>query len=629
MQNVLALNRIGVNQTSDLLVNTKLTYIFNPEFLVEGTLSYGDNRNKNFDPDYEDNVLLYYDSLANSQRGYENTFKNYTDQYEVYNLYGFPFRREGTQGAGYRKDSQVRFGAAVDFTLQAGRIHELKFGGTYDAYTLRQYDVDSRALLNAFRLNPDLSRTPGEDRDFYVRRNSGSNDAIGYDLYGNKVDDPNSPYAPKEPMYFAFYLQDKIEYSDLTVNAGLRFDYMDNDDFKFIDDPTTPNVIEGENNPSIDGDTKEWRETGIGEVDPFTTLSPRLGFAFPVTDRTVFHVQWGKFVQAPRIRDIFNTRGYWAEVFDGKNAYLNPFGFNLEPERTTQYELGFTQQLTDAAAFDITAYYKDIKGQIQVSRVVTTAGATASGYNKLVNGDFATTKGVELSFRLRRTARITAQVNYTLAVAKGTGSTTNAAVASIENGTLFPTVISPLDFEQAHRGAINVDYRFDRDDGGPILERLGLNILFTFNSGHPFTYSKGSIGQQGVELGALVENDARNSIPLEAVNSSTTPWNFNVDARLDKSVTIGPIEANFYIYVQNLLNTQNVLNVYRRSGNAADDGYLSNPDLSGPAVAQYGQGYVDMFQAMNLGLGQHYQAVVGQPLWGTPRQLRFGVRLEI
>jgi outer membrane receptor protein involved in Fe transport len=363
-------------------------------------------------------------------------------------------------------------------------------------------------------------------------------------------------------------------------------------------------------------------------VDPFTAVSPRLGFAFPVTDRTVFHVQWGKFVQAPRLRDLFNTRGYWAEVFDGKNAYLNPFGFDLEPERTTQYELGFTQQLTDAAAFDITAYYKDIKGQIQVARVTTEPGAVAAGYNKLINGDFATTKGLELSFRLRRTARITAQVNYTLAVARGTGSTTNAAVASVENGTLYPTVISPLDFAQTHRGAVNFDYRFDKDDGGPILERLGLNILFTFNSGHPFTYSKGSIGQQGVELGALVESPYRNAMPMEGVNASTTPWNFNIDLRLDKTVSFGPLSANFYVYVQNLLNTQNVLNVYRRSGNADEDGYLSNPELSGPAVAQYGQGYVDLYEAMNLGLGQHYQLAVGQPLWGTPRQIRCGVRLE-
>jgi len=628
LQNILAFNRLTVNDQSDLLLNAKVTYIFNPQFLVEASISYGDNRNKNFDRDYEDNIIVYYDSLYNARQGWPNTFKNYTDQYEGYNLYGFPFTREGTQLAGYRKDQQERLGGVLDFTYQIGTVHEIKFGGTYDSYTLRQWAVGARGLLNALRNNPDEARTPGEDRDLLVRKNGGTGSAIGYDLYGNKVDDESSNYAPKQPLYWGAYVQDKIEYSDLTVNAGLRFDYMDNDDFYFIDDPTTPDIIEGEDNPSIDGDTKEWKATGIAKKDPITSVSPRLGFAFPVTDQTVFHVQWGKFVQAPRLRDIFNTRAYWAEVFDGKNAYLNPFGFDLDPERTTMYELGFTQQLSEAAAFDITAYYKDIKGQIQVSRVTTTPESIASGYNKLVNGDFATTKGIEISFRLRRTNRITAQVNYTLSDAKGTGSATNAAVASVENGTLYPTVISPLDFEQTHRGSVNFDYRFGENDGGPILERLGLNILFTFNSGHPYTLSEGSAGQQGVETGALIESDARNGIPLEAVNASMTPWVFNVDLRLDKTVSLGPLSANFYIYTQNLLNTRNVLNVYRRSGNAWDDGYLSNPELSGSAVSKYGQGYVDLYRALNLEMGQHYQNVVGQPLWGTPRQIRFGVRLE-
>jgi hypothetical protein len=219
-------------------------------------------------------------------------------------------------------------------------------------------------------------------------------------------------------------------------------------------------------------------------------------------------------------------------------------------------------------------------------------------------------------------------MNYTFADAKGTGSASNSSVSSIENGTLTPTVISALDFSQTHRGSLNLDYRWDENEGGSILERLGMNILFTFNSGHPFTYSTGSPGQQGVELGALVENDARFSNPLEPVNVSTTPWNFNVDFRIDKTVNLGPLSANFYIYIQNLLNTKNVINVYRRSGNAEDDGYLSNPTLSSSVIASQGPRYVEMYRAINLALGQHYRTVTGNDLWSNPRQMRFGVRLE-
>ena len=98
--------------------------------------------------------------------------------------------------------------------------------------------------------------------------------------------------------------------------------------------------------------------------------------------------------------------------------------------------------------------------------------------------------------------------------------------------------------------------------------------------------------------------------------------------RLDKTVNLGPLAANFYIYVQNLLNTKNVLNVYKRTGNAEDDGYLSDPGLSSSNLANYGQGYVDLYRAINLGMGQGYRQITGNDLWGSPRQIRFGVKLE-
>jgi outer membrane receptor protein involved in Fe transport len=545
-----------------------------------------------------------------------------------YSLYGFPFDRFGEPQTPYQKRKLSRLGGSVDMTAQLGTIHEIKFGASYDTYTIRQYAIARGGpgnLLDFYRNNPDAARTPGDDRDFHVGDELGANN-YGYDFYGNEVD--SGPDGPREPKYFAAYMQDKIEYEDLIINFGLRLDILDNDDFIFVDDPTTPE-IEGPNNPSVDATTLFWKPTGIKDKDPFNGVSPRLGFSFPVTNQTVFHVQYGKFIQPPPLNSLYTGRRVQGVVFEGGNFIPNPVGFGLDPERTTQYEIGFTQQLTDYAAFDITGFYKDIKGQIQVSRQTTLAGAEAAAYNTLVNGDFATTKGVEISLSLRRVSRVQAQVNYTFSDAKGTGSTLTSAISTIENGTLFPSVISPLDYNNSHRGSVNIDYRFGKDDGGRILERLGANVLLTFNSGHPYTLSGGSVGQQGVEQGALVENDPRASFPLEPINSSTTPYVFNIDLRVDKTVDIGPLNANFFVYIQNLLNTKNVINVYRRTGNAEDDGWLSNPDLSGTVVAARGQGYVDLYRAINLANGTHYFVTTGNDLWGTPRQIRFGMKLEL
>lgn len=627
--NLFATSRIGLTDQSNALVNAKLTHILNPSTSYDINVSYLDNRSKTVDPYHGDNYFLYNDSIANAKYGF--TYRNYTNGPTAYNFYNFGVNKYGTVLSNFAKSKQSRYGAAIDITSQVSTEHQLKLGASIEEYRASNYAVGN-GVLSYYRNNPDEARTPGLRRDYAFAQNGGVNN-YGYDWYGNEITDIDNVDGPKAPRFIAAYLTDKIEYSDLVVNAGVRLDYLDNDDFKFVDDPTTPGVIEGPLNPSVDKSVftayPVYKATGIAKSKAFVAVSPRLAFSFPVSDRTVFHLNYNKYLQSPQLSIIYRGRGNQATIFSGGNFISNPVGFDLQPERTTSYEVGFQQQFSDNASFDITGFYRDIMGQIQIQRITVISGADVAGYNTYVNGDFVTTKGVELMLRLRRVNRLKAQLSYTYSDAQGTGSTANTAVASVEAGTLYPTVIAPLDFNQTHRGTVNVDYSFDKNDGGPILEQMGLNVLFTFNSGHPFTRSTGSIGQQGASTGALVESDARFSVPLEAINSSSTPWVSNFDARLYKGFTIGGVTAEAYVYVQNLLNTKNVINVYRRSGNAYDDGFLSNPDLSSAIVSSLGQGYVDLYRNINLVNGRHYRSVTGNNLWGTPRQIRFGMKLEL
>lgn len=630
ISNIYNLSRLGIQEKSNALVNAKITHYLSTATSYDLNVSYLDDRNKTFDPYFGDNIMLYADSIANAKYGFQ--FRNYFTDPSSFELYDFTFDKPGEIQTNYTKGRQDKIGVSFDITSQVNSEHQVKLGASIEQYTVRNITTGGAGLLSYYRANPDDARTASLRRDILVASNAGGN-FYGYDMYGNEITDPDNVDGPKMPRYIGAYIQDKIEYSDLVVNAGLRLDYIDNDDIKFIDDPTTPGVIEGPNNPSVDNSVAASypmiKATGIGKADPFVGVSPRLGFSFPVSDRTVFHLQWGKFLQAPRLNLIYRGRGSQATIFSGGNFITNPVGYNIQPTRTTQYEVGFTQQFTENAAFDVTGFYKDIQGQIQIKRINTDPGSIAAGYNSYVNGDFVTTKGVELTLRLRRINRIRAQVNYTFSDAEGTGSTPGAAVSSVEAGTLYPSIISPLDFNQTHRGSINIDYSFGKDDGGPILEQLGLNLLISFNSGHPFTRSTGSIGQQDASSGALVENDARNSNPLESINSSTTPWNSNMDFRVYKGFDFAGLNAEIYFYVQNLLNTKNVINVYRRTGNAFDDGFLSNPDLSSAIVASNGPGYEELYRNANLKDGQHYRNTTGNDLFGTPRQIRFGMRVEL
>ena len=234
-------------------------------------------------------------------------------------------------------------------------------------------------------------------------------------------------------------------------------------------------------------------------------------------------------------------------------------------------------------------------------------------YYALVNGDFATTRGFELQLDLRRTQRVAATINYTYSDAQGTGSTPNEAGRAVWQSPTatpyFPQQIAPLTFNQTHTGAINLDYRWADGDGGDILQNLGINLLFTFNSGHNYT--------QFVGFG-------NSRTPIESLNASVTPWNYQLDFRIDKSFLVGPLNLNVYLWAINVLNIQNVVGVFGTSGDAADDGYLSNPE--GKNI--YDNYKISEGSEVAEQYKQLYLASIYNPdNYGVPRQIRLGIRL--
>ena len=92
----------------------------------------------------------------------------------------------------------------------------------------------------------------------------------------------------------------------------------------------------------------------------------------------------------------------------------------------------------------------------------------------------------------------------------------------------------------------------------------------------------------------------------------------------------GKLGATVYMRVQNLLNTKNVINVYQLTGNADDDGFISNPELSSSFVnsPNRGEQYVALYNAINTKNGQAYWDSIGKQLWGHPRQIWFGIKLN-
>jgi hypothetical protein len=634
---LLNLGRISIFEGSNSSFTAKMTHILSPTTYYEISGGYTYSFTENMDPLLRDNWEVYGDSVANAQVGavWNRTARDIQNgrvgRYQrptTYDILGFFFNAPNDIIAGYNKNKREVFNFNASFSTEIDKVHSLKIGGELSMYTIRSFGFaagrSAAQYANAVFTN-SLLPNPLPLNDVMI----GLTNSYGYDHFGNETStdfsagagvDDIGLLAPKKPLFAGAYVEDKITYKDLILNFGLRFDYFDVDNLTLID-PTRPET-------AIDFGTNKINPAGLGKTNSFSAVSPRLGFSFPVTDQTVFHAQYGKFVQQSRLRDMYQGIYGLGTQLRGGFFIATPVGLDVRPTRTTQYEIGFTQQISDFASFDITGYYKDIQDQVEFDIQSTASGSPYQSYNVLRNGDFATTKGVEVSFNMRRVENIQANASISFQDAQGTGSNPNSKAgivgAPLDGVTIFrPNYVAPLDFNKSITGNLNIDYRFGADNESPVLRELGLSALFSFDSGHPFTLGQG----KGDNAGSL-EGDNRFRSPIEALNSSSTPWVSQLDLKIDKSFMItDKLRANVYFFVINLLDATNITNVFLRTGTASDDGYLTDPGLGGTLKSYQREEYEAMYRAINVDYYQAYQTNVGV-LYGPPRQIRFGFQLE-
>lgn len=197
----------------------------------------------------------------------------------------------------------------------------------------------------------------------------------------------------------------------------------------------------------------------------------------------------------------------------------------------------------------------------------------------------------------------------------------------------------PTDFNQPHVGSVRLDYRYGDNEGGPILENLGVNLLFNFSSGHSWTavFRPGALGQaEYYDVGVDYMNDTRNRQAIEPIGASQTPWTFNTDLRIDKRIPLGFANVTVFARVTNLFNRRNVVNVYQFTGSPDDDGWLTTPGIADDAIALVGgdfnengvDDYVELYNAINIDNDEAWRTQIGGRLITAPRQIFVGLTLN-
>jgi len=595
--------------------NATLTHMVNPRMFYDLKFNYLDTRRSCYDPVFKDDFMKYgdphYNPWPDTDEYYGNAFTSRLAP---------DYFQPGAQYDAYSKQRTTHYAAILDLTKQWGKYQTVKAGFEYKYHTVRYYQIGTPSRLADPDWTTDLERYRGADVRFY-----------GYDINGHEVDDgdyltdvvraenglPVSGYgrqAPYHPIFMNGYVQDKIEFEDLILNLGLRWDYINPNAwmFRHIEAEFNPDGSLVPNTGMFGGD-RIFDSNDIKPSEAYAYLSPRFGIGYPVTDRTVFHAQYGKFYQSPQLVDLYMSPFYLDNYITiGYFTWFN--NPNIRPPRTTSYEMGFKQTLSDYASLQLTAFYKETEDLIQLVTYKTDIRDIAFREN----GDFGTIKGLDLIFNLRRYKNLSVNLNYELQYASGTGSASNSNydIAWL-NGTggNYPKFVQPLDFEQRHTGSLNVDYRFSNNGVAKPLQNLGANLVFQFNSGNPYT--RMSLSGQ-FPFSGRYDNDNLSTVPATAVNAETTPWQYRVDLKVDKMFELMSTKLTVYAWIINLLNTANVQEVWITSGLPDDTGYLRTAA---------GQEYWSSLSEVQKSL--YKMREIDYNYYGVPRQIRLGVQLEM
>ncbi|MFZ7106917.1 MAG: TonB-dependent receptor domain-containing protein, partial [Bacteroidota bacterium] len=366
------------------------------------------------------------------------------------------------------------------------------------------------------------------------------------------------------------------------------------------------------------------------DYSPQINLMPRIAFSFPISDEAILRAHYDVLTQRPQNSALLRLNpGSYGSLARGISGTIsNP---DLKPERTVEYEVTFEQRLSRSSALSIAAFYRELRDQIQIINVQYAYPITYSTYGNI---DFGTVKGLSFAYDLRRTNNVRMNFSYTLQFADGTGSSpfTSAGVLAQQGQTNLRQP-QPLSFDQRHTFVATFDYHYGRgkDYNGPVmwgrqvLAEAGLNLILRAGSGTP--YSR----QSNITPTADFTSTANSrSVLTGSINGSRLPWQFRIDARVDKNFEIkmgkkqdgearNPVAANIYLLVQNVLDAQNILGVYAATGDPADDGYLSSPGAQAFIDAKVNpQSYIDMYEIAQNNPG-NYQ---------LPRRIRLGLQLN-
>lgn len=375
------------------------------------------------------------------------------------------------------------------------------------------------------------------------------------------------------PKQYGFYAQDRIEYSGVIVNAGLRIDGFDAG-AKEIGNYFAPYTLVPDSEVLAGVNSN-----GTPEVVKFNKmvvnrnknipvrwlLEPMLGISHPISDRASMYYSFSRTMQPLPFSALYGI-SYSQFHSSLPNATL----VDQDPMISTNYEMGLQYAASNYLGINISAYYRTIKNYNQTAYAVTPRAGIASTYYILFYSGYADSRGIELTLRssslpisdlLRLTGVLTYTYSYVHQLVAGTalrGQNNNSFFtlagdsAKYGGGLPFGNMNNLAGYEMPVLGNNSSSFGgYDRP------HRISLALYFDVP--HPFAtvpltfrLSTFTTAQSGFRY-PLVLADPRS----RAVG--TAPWDIRTDLRFEADISIYHKQIAPFIEVKNVFNRLNII----------------------------------------------------------------------
>ena len=380
------------------------------------------------------------------------------------------------------------------------------------------------------------------------------------------------------PIYYAGYIQDRLELDEFTANFGLRAEVFDaNADVISPDDPFNDTLYELYFKTRVDS-------LPTAPSKKYFRLSPRLGVAHPLSATSKIFFNYGHAYSSPKnsLRYGFRPKTYdWSRpLWIG-----NP---NLQPYKTIQYELGYEQVLFKNYLIHATIYYKDVSDQAKQGHGIEYhqfGRGSQAFYYTWENNQYDDIVGLEFTLykRFGRFFSGWARTEFMGQKEGVIGVPQKYLPGDPQAVSEFNTFSYPNDrlWDWQPGVLLNLDFHTPNDWGPDIfgsqaLAGWRLNAIIDWKSGAKFTWNP--------ELNPQVYHN------MQHIN------HFMTDIFLSRAFTVFDSKVTAYVDIHNLFNRK-VLNVGILRGLTQDPSseiYKYYDSLKeGDRVGDYKQSYID------------------------------------